>query len=214
MAYDLQLGKKDTLAAALNAGATTATLTSGNFTNFTSDFLVIDYDVDAKIEVIKCDVTGTSVSSITRAQEGTADIDHSSGAKVAYGFLPSHYEAKATAVDRQNISTDATVSNQRICSGWGYIQGDDSAFVETTKTLPITYDTAPILTVSHIGSDTSTPTDIGDFGSASGVIAVARLITTNSFRIGFSSPDIGSSSNTLDSAKYYGYTWIAIGTKT
>jgi hypothetical protein len=95
MAYSPQFGKSTTLKAQLLTADTTGgdILSSAVFTNFTGDFLVIDYDNPSLREVIKCTVTGTSVSSITRAQDGTSAHDHAIGAKVAYNFVPSHYTA-------------------------------------------------------------------------------------------------------------------------
>lgn len=105
MAISPQFGKSTTLASTMAAGASSATLSSAGFTNFTDDYLVIDYDVPAKREVIKCSVTGTAVSSVTRAQDGTSDVEHSAGAKVAYIFVPSQYEGNA-----KNIAARATLS--------------------------------------------------------------------------------------------------------
>lgn len=93
MAYTTQFAKATTLAADMSIGETSsATLASSAFTNFSNDFLVLDYDVPSKREVIKCTVTGTAISSITRGQDGTAAIAHTTGAKVAYGFVPAHYK--------------------------------------------------------------------------------------------------------------------------
>ena len=89
-----QFGKKTTLAALMSDTETSSgTLSSAVFTDFTDDYLVIDYDIPAKTEVIKCSVTGTGISSITRAQEGTTAVEHAIGAKVGYNFVPSHYSA-------------------------------------------------------------------------------------------------------------------------
>ena len=96
MVYTPQFGKSTTLAAPMSDSETSSgTLASATFTNFTDDFLVIDYNIPAKREVIKCSVTGTGISSITRAQEGTTAVEHSIGAKVAYNFVPSHYKKLA-----------------------------------------------------------------------------------------------------------------------
>lgn len=125
-AFDLQTAKKDTLAAALAKAATTATLTTGNFTAMTSDYLVIDYDVAAKIEVIKCTVSGTAVTSITRAQCGTADVAHDASAKVCYAFVSDHYKAltkttyrqlgAAHDFDKTDLTTDGTWNSLDISS--------------------------------------------------------------------------------------------------
>lgn len=91
MANVLQANKKTTVSGTFAAGATSLTLATAAFTNFTDGYLVVDYDNDSKFEVIKCTVTGTAVTSITRGQDGTSDVAHSSGAKIGFMFIPSHY---------------------------------------------------------------------------------------------------------------------------
>lgn len=95
MAFSLQFGKSDTLASQMAAAATSGTLSSGNFTNFTGDYLVLDYDNPSKREVILCNVTGTAIASATRGQSGTSDVTHSAGAAVGYNFVPGHYSRAA-----------------------------------------------------------------------------------------------------------------------
>lgn len=87
------VNKTDTLAADLAASATSATLTTGNFgTQTGAQLLVVDYDVPSKIEVIECTITGTALTSITRAKDGTSDVAHSTGAKVLFtADIPSYW---------------------------------------------------------------------------------------------------------------------------
>jgi len=83
-----------TLASDITDSATSATLSTGEFgTPSGEQMLVIDYDIAAKREIIKCAIDGTAVTSIDRAQDGTAAVAHSSGAKVIMAFVPSHYKA-------------------------------------------------------------------------------------------------------------------------
>lgn len=90
--FTLSAFKSDTLASDITDSATSATLTTGAFGTPTGEqMLVIDYDVAAKREIIKCAIDGTAVTSIDRAQDGTAAVAHSSGAKVIMAFVPSHY---------------------------------------------------------------------------------------------------------------------------
>lgn len=92
--FTLQAFTSDTLAADITDSATSATLTTGAFGTPTGEqMLVIDYDVSAKREIVKCAIDGTAVTSIDRAQDGTAAVAHSSGAKVIMAFVPSHYKA-------------------------------------------------------------------------------------------------------------------------
>ena len=91
--YTPQFGKSTVLKATLLTADTTGgdILSSAVFAAFSNDFLVVDYDVPSKREVIKCTVSSTNVTSITRAQEGTTATDHEIGAKIGYMFVPTHY---------------------------------------------------------------------------------------------------------------------------
>lgn len=92
--FTLTAFDEDTLASDITDAATSATLTTGAFGTPTGEqMLVIDYNVAAKREIIKCAIDGTAVTSIDRAQDGTAAVAHSSGAKVIMAFVPSHYKA-------------------------------------------------------------------------------------------------------------------------
>jgi hypothetical protein len=108
MALTLQANKKTTISGAFAAGATSLTLASAAFTNFTDGYLVLEYDVDSKFEIIKCSVTGTAVTSITRGEDGTSDVDHASGAKIGFAFIPSHYSRVAV----RTLGYAAVTANQ------------------------------------------------------------------------------------------------------
>lgn len=98
MAYAIQFNKTDTLAATLNSGATSTTLTTGNFGSPTgTQIYVVDYDVPAKAEIITASVAGTAVTSVTRGLTGGASgtTDHAIGATVASIFVPQHYDRVA-----------------------------------------------------------------------------------------------------------------------
>src|SRR6185369_7506198 len=112
MAFTLQANKNTTLAADLLSGATTGTLSSAAFTNFTGDYLVVDYDVPAKYEIILCTVTGTAISAITRAQSGTSNVDHTAGAKIAYDFVPGHYAALGEVATGSTLTTFAPAATK------------------------------------------------------------------------------------------------------
>lgn len=213
--FNLQVAKKDTLASALSAGATSATLTSGNFTAFTDDYLVIDYDVSNKIEVVKCTVSSTAVSSMTRGQFGTSDQDHDAGAKVGYMFVPDHLDVFPVATDRQNNTTNTAVSQQKICNGWGFVEGEDDKQAKDTVTFPVTFDDIPIVLATFVGTAASTPTSLDDFTTArGGITATTEDITSSSFEAVLSAVSTtGENPSNLASGTYYGYTWIAIGQK-
>lgn len=116
MAYALQFNTTDTLAATLNSGATSTTLTTGNFGSPTGTQLyVVDYDVPAKAEIISASVAGTAVTSVTRGLTGGAagTTDHAIGAKIGSIFVPQHYTRVATrtlgyAEITSNFSSTAT----------------------------------------------------------------------------------------------------------
>lgn len=124
--YVLQVNKKTTVSGDFNAGATSLTLASAAFSNFTSGFLVVDYDNDSKYEVIKCTVTGTAVTSITRAQNGTSDVDHSSGAKIGFQFVPGHYEGL-----KPQVATETDTGAQTANSTTYVTAGISKAFTTT-----------------------------------------------------------------------------------
>lgn len=105
--FDYQFAKTDTLASQMAAGATSGTLSTGNFANFTGDYLVLDYDTSSR-EIIKCNVTGTAISSATRGVDGTSDATHAAGAKVGYMWLPVHADFLSEAAETGWIESQDT----------------------------------------------------------------------------------------------------------
>lgn len=94
MSFVTQFAKFDTLAATLNSGATSTTLTTGNFGSPTGvQLYVVDYDVPAKSEIISASITTTAVTGITRGLSGGAagTTDHAAGAKIGVILVPQHY---------------------------------------------------------------------------------------------------------------------------
>lgn len=91
--FALENFKEDTIAniGGISDSDTSLTLTSGNFTNTTDGILVLDYDVAAKREIITCTITGTAITSITRAQGGTSAVAHAQNAKVLLAMTSLHY---------------------------------------------------------------------------------------------------------------------------
>lgn len=101
MAYTLLFAKSDTIAvgSTLNSGATSTTLTSGNFGSPSgAQIYVVDYDVSAKAEIVLATVAGTAVTSITRGLSGGAagTTDHAAGAKFGSIMVPQHYAILST----------------------------------------------------------------------------------------------------------------------
>lgn len=119
MAFSLLAFKSDTLASDITDSANSMTLTTGSFGTPTGEqMLVIDYDIAAKREIVKCTIDGTAVTSIDRAQDGTAAVAHSSGAKVIMAFVPSHYTGltDGTALTAGAI-TDTKLAT-KVKAGW------------------------------------------------------------------------------------------------
>lgn len=92
MAYILQTRKTDTLASDIAAGATSLTLTTGNFgTPSGQQIITVDYDVAAKAADFLCTIAGTAVTSMTLLNG--PDVAHSATAKIAMNFVDEHYAA-------------------------------------------------------------------------------------------------------------------------
>lgn len=92
MSFTLQAFKEDALASDMTDSASSLTLVAGAFGTPTGEqMLVIDPDISAKREIVKCAIDGATVTSVDRAQDGTSAVAHSSGAKVIMAFVPSHY---------------------------------------------------------------------------------------------------------------------------
>ena len=88
--FILQTRVQDTLATTMAAGASTCTLTSGNFGSPTGkQIITLDYDVAAKAADFLCTIAGTAVTAMTRLNG--PDVEHSSAAKVAMNFVDEHY---------------------------------------------------------------------------------------------------------------------------
>jgi hypothetical protein len=78
---DLKNAQSDLLLNDIAIGATTATLTGGNFgTPTTAIYLTFDYDVAAKYEVKLCTVAGAGITGMSHISG--ANVAHSAGCKV------------------------------------------------------------------------------------------------------------------------------------
>ena len=81
MITEYKNAQSDTLLTDMAQGATTGTLTGGNFgTPATDIYLVFDYDVAAKYEVKKCTVAGANLTNVSHVSG--ANVAHSAGCKV------------------------------------------------------------------------------------------------------------------------------------
>lgn len=188
--FTLQSFKEDTLAADITDSATSATLTTGAFGTPTGEqMLVIDYDVAAKREIVKCAIDGTAVTSIDRAQDGTSAVAHSSGAKVLMAFVPSHYANGLGSIGANDawtawtptptgFSGTPTVSGSYIQLGKivilsGYVDGTSNANTLTITNLPV----APKYNLYGICSNTKNSDAFPAEASTFITVAGANLMT-------------------------------------
>lgn len=188
MAYVLQTAKSDTLNGAISAGATSFTLTSGNFGSPSGTQLyVIDYDVPASLEVVSATVAGTAGTSVVRGLDGTTGVTHASSAKVLAAFVPSHYTQLGPLAASDSwtawvptfagFSVDPAIVSARYFQVgklvWFYInmgQGTSNA-TTFTFTLPVAAKTANII----IG--TGNRTDNGADGTVGAIYSAAASTT-------------------------------------
>lgn len=120
-------------------------------------------------------------------------------------------------INRQDNTTNNTVSNQLIQYGWGWVQGDGvNRILTETVTLPVAYDTAPVIIAQgNYALNGSDPATIGDLSVIGGnFMAKAGAITTSNFTLTIVrvSSD-GNDPTVLSTVSRFGYVWIAIGTK-
>jgi len=136
MAFTLQAFASDTLAADITDSASSMTLSTGSFgTPSGEQMLVIDYNIAAKREIVKCTIDGTAVTSMTRAQDGTAAVAHTSGAKIIMAFVPSHYSGltDGTALAAGAI-TDAKLAT-KLKAGWDLLAASGTRVSNTQMTV-------------------------------------------------------------------------------
>lgn len=117
-------------------------------------------------------------------------------------------------VNRQDHTTNNTVSNQLIQCGWFYIKGDGSAKHEYDLTFPVAFDNIPIV-VGNVGrfaeaTANGAPENAADFTTENSTLpwaAITPLSNGTGAKIAF------ERGTTLSASYYYGIYWIAIGTK-
>lgn len=103
MKYPLQNYAFDTIATVggIDDNDTSFTLGSGNFDNTTGTqkaVIILDYDVEAKREIVTCTISGTSVSGLTRALGDTSAVAHAQNANIFIAFTSLHYNWLANAI--------------------------------------------------------------------------------------------------------------------
>lgn len=136
MAFVLQSFAEDTLASDITDSATSMTLTTGNFgTPSGEQMLVIDPDVSSKREIVKCAIDGTAVTSIDRAQDGTAAVAHTSGAKIIMAWTKSHHEALKDGTDLNDNIITAAKLDANLLAGWLLLAASGTRVSNTSFTV-------------------------------------------------------------------------------
>ena len=113
------------------------------------------------------------------------------------------------AVLRQDSTTNTYSKDQVIVIGWGYKQGDESDEMSEAVDFGITFSTAPIVLTAMAGQRpvaSGAPSSSGDFDIDSiKKVTCTKDVTTTGFTIYMGGETLGND-------RYWGYTWIAIGT--
>lgn len=136
MAFVLQSFAEDTLASDITDSSTSMTLTTGNFgTPSGEQMLVIDPDVSSKREIVKCAIDGTAVTSIDRAQDGTAAVAHTSGAKIIMAWTKSHHEALKDGTDLNDNIITAAKLDANLLAGWLLLAASGTRVSNTSFTV-------------------------------------------------------------------------------
>lgn len=136
MAFVLQSFAEDTLASDITDSSTSMTLTTGNFgTPSGEQMLVIDPDVSSKREIVKCAIDGTAVTSIDRAQDGTAAVAHTSGAKIIMAWTKSHHEALKDGTDLNDNIITAAKLDANLLAGWWLLAASGTRVGDTSFTV-------------------------------------------------------------------------------
>src|SRR5680860_908425 len=125
-----------------------------NFSNITDGTGVDANDINNPMNTIYNEFNGGIDSN------NVSSID---GSKLTGGSVTS---AKITAMNRQNLTTDTTVTAPLIQHGWSFITPGADAFGSKTITFPVAYSAVPVVILSNIGFKTgSDPTVITDFSA-------------------------------------------------
>jgi hypothetical protein len=165
------------------------------------------------------EVKMNSLNSINTVQPptGTTDI---SLAKIRVN--PDNDELEYSTIDNQwfafskilgvgtrdNAGTIQQLKEQKQSIGWNFIKGDSVSLVlNKSMVFQEQFSNSPIITVSIIGTATSSPSDPGQCSGKSDTSASI----SRSLKSGF---DVQISRDTaLDSETYYCFSWIAVGSK-
>lgn len=113
-----------------------------------------------------------------------------------------------------SAAPECGASNQLIQHGWGYVQGNGTNHITQSVTFPITFDDEPVIVPSDCAArmtNAGTPTGQAWFTSPAAAIIDKTGVGLSGFTIHLWGQDASAS---FSASYYYGYSWIAIGTKT
>lgn len=159
------------------------------------------------------DVIGSR--QIQLANDAKLNALNASAVEKALISLATDNYLRLNQIPRRNGTTNDTLENVLIQTGWGYGVGDNTnATTFSNVSFPISYGSSnpPILLISTLGYlSGSNPTAISDFNSGAGFYFVASPLSTGA---GFSPSVLARDAGQTNSTTVrYGYSWIAIGAK-
>ena len=151
-------------------------------------------------------VAGTDMVPIIDDPSGSAKAK-----KITVDNLNTEYPK---AVNYQENTSDTSVSDQLIQTGWGWKLWDGATQTQSEGvTFAVAYDARPVVIISSLGYKHTDPTHIGDFtadgDNAFACTMQASAIATTGFTAGFQIHQEVTPNN----ATRNGYSWMAIGTK-
>ncbi len=157
------------------------------------------------------ELAGKSVTGPASATAGNLAALDSTGKVLSDSLI--HAEYVPIIKDRQNVTTNTTVSNQREQIGWGYISGAAVASISTSVTFPVEYDDIPLVFVQFIGQRAKAdgdPSGVDWFTTASIALPVPYAFAAAGFGLYMFQRD---GTGAFSANHNYGFVWLAIGTK-
>lgn len=109
-------------------------------------------------------------------------------------------------ISRQNNTTNSSPTTARIETGWGYIQGNNTANMSKVVTFSSAFTSAPIVMVSFAGYANSAPTTNSNLQDNGTYIVTPQGIINTTFTV-----NMTRSASTYTSTFWYVYNWVAIG---
>ena len=173
---------ESTIASDLAQAATTLGVTTGEGSNFPSTFPFLitlwdestypDPSDDPGMEVVKCTGRSTDTLTIARAQEGTADVAHSVGERIAMlmtaGILNDATYGVATKLDGIEVGATADQTGAEIKTAY---EAEVNAYTDTKntklngiETLADVTDATNVASTTHGVTAKTTPVNADELG--------------------------------------------------